>query len=125
MKVGAILVLVVAATTGIVLGSLFGDLAAGDTVAGVATLAGAQFQEPWVVAATILGLAALFNPLWRRSQLSVDRRFNRSPYDAEQVMDKLAGTLRDRVDPDVVLDGWGAVASDTMQPSLLRVWVRE
>jgi hypothetical protein len=93
-------------------------------VAGLATVVGTQFEEPWVVAATTLGVAAMFNPLRRRVQVWVDRRFNRSRYDAEQVMDEFAGCLRDEVDGDEVVDGWVRAVTDTMQPSAMGVWVR-
>jgi hypothetical protein len=90
----------------------------------VAALAGSQFDEPWVVAATTLAVAALFNPLRKRIQGWVDRRFNRSRYDAEHVMDEFASSLRDRVDPEGVVDGWVGVVSETMQPSAQGLWVR-
>jgi hypothetical protein len=93
-------------------------------VAGVAALAGSRFHEPWVVAATTLGVAALFNPLRRRVQDWVDRRFNRSHYDAERVIDGFAGSLRDEVDGDEVVEGWVQAVTDTMQPSAMGVWVR-
>lgn len=94
-------------------------------VAGMATLAGTRFSQPLMVAATTLGVAATFNPLRRRIQTWVDRRFNRSRYDAERVMDEFAGSMRERVDPDGLLDGWVGVVSDTMQPSSVAVWVRK
>lgn len=94
-------------------------------VAGVAALAGSQFQEPWVVAATTLGVAAVFNPLRRRVQGVVDRHFNRSRYDAEQIMDGFVATLRDRVDPAGVVDGWLGVVSETVQPAARGVWVKD
>jgi hypothetical protein len=96
----------------------------GATVFAVAALAGTRFQEPWIVAATTLAVAAAFNPLRRRIQAAVDRRFNRSRYDAERVADEFAGTLRDQVDPDGIVDGWVGVVEETMQPSALGVWVR-
>jgi hypothetical protein len=96
----------------------------GATVFAVAALAGTRFQEPWIVAATTLAVAAAFNPLRRRIQAAVDRRFNRSRYDAERVADEFAGTLRDQVDPDGIVDGWVGVVEETMQPSSLGVWVR-
>ena len=77
-----------------------------------------------VVAGATLGVAFLFNPLRRRVQAAVDRRFNRSRYHAERVMDGFAETLRDEVDPGVVITGWVGVVSDTMHPSALGVWVR-
>lgn len=97
----------------------------GLAVAGVAAVAGAQFDEPWVVATTTLVVAAAFNPLRRRIQIWIERRFNRSRYDAERVMDGFAGSLRDRVDPEEVMDGWTGVVSETMQPAAIGVWVRD
>lgn len=93
-------------------------------VAVVATLVSIQFDRPLVVAATTLGVAAAFNPLRRRVQRWVDRRFNRSRYDAERVLDAFAVSLRDRVDAEDVVSGWIAVVSETMHPSSAGVWVR-
>lgn len=78
-----------------------------------------------LVAGSTLAVAALFNPIRKRVQGLVDRRFNRSHYDVERVMDRFAGTLRDRVDPDGVVDGWVGVVSETMQPEAVSVWVRD
>ena len=82
-------------------------------------------QSRLVVAATTLLVAALFNPVRRRVQGWVDRRFNRSRYDTERVMDRFAGSLRDQVDSDEVVDGWVGVVSETMQPATVGVWVRQ
>jgi hypothetical protein len=76
------------------------------------------------VAGSTLAVAALFNPLRRRVQSRVDRRFNRSRYDAERVMDGFAGSLRDRFDPDGLVNGWVDVVSRTMEPSTLGLWIR-
>ena len=81
-------------------------------------------QSRLVVAATTLLVAALFNPVRRRVQGWVDRRFNRSRYDTERVMDRFAGSLRDQVDSDEVVDGWVGVVSETMQPAAVGVWLR-
>lgn len=94
-------------------------------VALLATVVGTQFDSPLLVAATTLGVAAVFNPLRRRIQTIVDRRFNRSKYDAERVMDGFAASLRDQPDSSQVVDGWAAVVSETMRPSSMGVWVRE
>jgi hypothetical protein len=82
-------------------------------------------DNPLVVAASTLAVATLFNPVRRRVQSGVDRRFNRSRYDAQRVMDEFAGTLKSRVDPDSVLDGWVGVVSETMHPALVGIWVRD
>ena len=68
------------------------------------------------VAASTLAVAALFNPLRRRVQAGVERRFNRSRYDAQQVMERFSGSLRQDLDPDTVVTGWVGVVSETMQP---------
>lgn len=95
--------------------------------AGVVTLTTSllQIESDLAVAAATLAVAALFNPLRKRVQGWVDRRFNRSKYDHERVMDDFTGTLRDRVDPDGVVEGWVGVVTGTMQPSAVSVWVRE
>jgi hypothetical protein len=82
-------------------------------------------DNPLVVAASTLAVAALFNPVRKRVQTGVDRRFNRSRYNSQRVMDEFAGTLKDRVDPNAVLDGWMGVVSETMNPASLGVWVRD
>ncbi len=81
-------------------------------------------ESPLLVAATTLAVAALFNPLRRRVQRIVDRRFNRSKYDAERVMDEFAGSLRDGVDEPSLVAGWVTVVSETMEPGGIGVWVR-
>jgi hypothetical protein len=93
-------------------------------VAGVAAMVGTRFDSPPVVAATTLGVAAVFNPLRRRVQRVVDRRFNRSRYDAERVMDDFAATLRDMTGAEEVVAGWMASVETTMNPSAVGVWVR-
>lgn len=94
-------------------------------VAVPATLVGTRFESPLIVAATTLGVAALFNPLRRRVQVVVDRRFNRSRYDAERVMDEFAGSLREETYAVEVVDGWVDVVAETMEPTAIGVWVRE
>jgi hypothetical protein len=82
-------------------------------------------DSPLLVAASTLAVAAIFNPLRRRTQVWVDRRFNRSHYDAERVMESFAGSLQTRVDPDGVMDDLMDVVSEAMQPSSVGVWVRD
>jgi hypothetical protein len=77
-----------------------------------------------LVAASTLAAAALFNPLRKGAQGWIDRRFNRSQYDTGLVMDRFAGSLRERVDPEDVVEGWVGVVEDTMRPSAVGIWVR-
>jgi hypothetical protein len=94
---------------------------------GVVAAAGSLFQtdSDLAVAGSTLAVAALFNPVRKRVQGWVDRRFNRSRYDAQKVMDRFAGSLRDRVDSEEVVDGWVGVVAETMQPAAAGVWVRQ
>lgn len=81
-------------------------------------------ESPLAVAASTLAVAALFNPLRRRVQELVDRRFNRARYDAQRVMERFAGSLQGRLDHDGVVDGWVGVVAETMQPASVAVWIR-
>ena len=82
-------------------------------------------ESQLAVAGSTLVVAALFNPLRKRLQGWVDRRFNRSKYDAERVMEQFTGSLQDRVDEEDLVHGWVGVVSETMQPALAGVWVRD
>jgi hypothetical protein len=82
-------------------------------------------ESDLAIAGSTLAVAALFNPVRRRVQGWVDRRFNRSRYDTQRVMDRFAGSLQDRVDSEGVVEGWVGVVSETMQPASVAVWVRE
>jgi hypothetical protein len=81
-------------------------------------------ESDLVVAGATLAVAAVFNPVRRRIQSWVDRRFNRAHYDAARVMDRFAGSLRGRVEGEDVIGGWVGVVSETMEPSVVGVWVK-
>lgn len=55
----------------------------------------------------------------------IDRRFNRARYDAQNVMVRFAGTLRDRLDVNELSRGWRDVVTETMEPTAVSVWIRE
>ncbi len=84
-----------------------------------------QTDSDLAVAASTLAAAAMFNPVRKWVQAWVDRRFNRSRYNAQLVVDEFAGSLRDRVASEEVVDGWVGVVAETMQPAAAGVWVRE
>lgn len=81
-------------------------------------------QSDLGVALSTLAVAALFLPLRRRMQRAVDRRFNRSRYDAEQQLQRFASRLRDEIDLDELTDDLLAAVAATVQPSSAGVWIR-
>jgi hypothetical protein len=76
------------------------------------------------VAASTLLVAALFQPLRRRIQGAVDRRFNRRRYDAAKTIDDFSNRLREQVDLDTLSAELLNVVHQTMQPTKASVWLR-
>jgi hypothetical protein len=82
-------------------------------------------SSPVAVAASTLAAAALFNPLRRRVQRRVDRRFNRARYDADQTIGAFAARLQDAVDLNSVRDDLAGVVKKALEPAHLSVWMSE
>jgi hypothetical protein len=82
-----------------------------------------SFHTPVAVAASTLAAAALFNPLRRRVQRVVDRRFNRARYDGDQTAAAFAARLKDAVDLDSVCDDLTAVVTKALEPVHVSVWI--
>jgi hypothetical protein len=80
-------------------------------------------HTPVAVAAATLAAAALFNPLRRRVQQIVDRRFNRARYDADQMVAVFAARLKDAVDLDSVRSDLATVVQQALEPAHMSVWV--
>jgi hypothetical protein len=64
----------------------------------------------------------LFNPLRRRVQRAVNRRFNRARYDADQTVATFATRLKDAVDLDSVRDDLAGVVARALEPAHVSVW---
>jgi hypothetical protein len=75
------------------------------------------------VAGSTLAAAALFDPLRRRVQRTVSRRFDRTRYDAEAEMRRFVEHLRNEVDLDGLTGGLVDVVASTMHPASVKVWV--
>jgi hypothetical protein len=75
------------------------------------------------VAVATLVIAALFNPLRRRVQRAVDRRFNRSRYDAEAVVAAFTARLRHTVDLDTLRHDLVGVTQEAFQPAHVSMWL--
>jgi hypothetical protein len=83
------------------------------------------FASPVAVAASTLAAAALFNPLRKRVQHLVDRRFNRSRYDAEAIVAGFTTRLREAVDLDTVRSELLHALDGAVQPAHVSLWIRQ
>jgi hypothetical protein len=84
-----------------------------------------KFSSPVAVAASTLVAAALFNPVRRRVQHAVDRRFNRARYDAERMVTAFAARLQDSVDSDAVRADLATMVHNALEPTHVSVWLRQ
>jgi len=82
-----------------------------------------RFHSTVAVAASTLAVAALFNPLRRRVQHMIDRRFNRARYDADRAVAAFAARLKDEVDLDSIREDLAGAVHQALEPAHVSVWI--
>lgn len=89
------------------------------------THASDQEQSPLIVVITTLIIAALFQPLRRRIQLLIDRRFYRHKYDMARTLSAFGATLREEVELRHLTDSLLDTIEETMRPAHVSLWLRD
>jgi hypothetical protein len=98
---------------------------AGGVVLLTPLVAGVGGGSELAVAASTLAVAAAFGPVRRRVQSAVDRRFNRTRYDAQLVVEQFAGVLREQVALQRLTEDLVSAVNRSVEPAAVTLWLRE
>jgi hypothetical protein len=112
--------LVYGSLTAMLIGLYFGGIVV--LQRGFVALTGEKYTLAVVVSTLVI--AAVFNPLRRRTQSLIDRRFYRSKYDARKTLESFSAKLKDETDLDALGDDLVGVVRETMQPTHVTLWLR-
>jgi hypothetical protein len=104
-----------AIVTGLLVGCYIGVVALGTHAL--------PFKGSVAVAVSTLAVAALFNPVRRRVQRIVDRRFNRARYDADRAVSGFAARLQDAVNPAAVQADLLSAVQRSLEPAHASLWL--
>jgi hypothetical protein len=83
-----------------------------------------RHRSSLAVAGATLAMAALFQPLRRRVQQAVDRRFDRRKYNATKTIEAFSARLREQIDLDSLSNELLAVVHQTVEPTTVSLWLR-
>ena len=100
----------------------FGSVAATQTI--LRALTGQTEQPQLAIVVSTLLITALFNPLRRRIQSFIDRRFYRGKYDARKTLEAFSARLRDKTNLETLAYELTGVITETMQPEHVSLWLR-
>ncbi len=77
-----------------------------------------------IVAASTLAAAAVFNPVRRWIQRTVDHRFNRTTYNVERELQALAGRLSEQIDLGSLSTDLAGAINRTLLPATTSIWIK-
>jgi hypothetical protein len=114
--------LVYGSLTALLAATYFGGVSGAQAI--FRALTGQEEQPQLAVVVSTLVIAALFNPLRRRIQALVDRRFYRRKYDARKTLEAFSATLRDETDLEALNNDLIGTVRETVQPAHVSLWMR-